>query len=293
MATESIRAGLIAFCAGDALGVPWEGRSPEEVVSGRLSELPRRDGWAQGATSDDSDQTLIVARELVRSGGDPDPERFLDALAAALPSMRGAGRTTRAGVERWRAESTLTAPEGIGSTNGAAMRALPIGWATGPAAVEWRRAMAETLTSTTHGDERALAAALAVAAMASYAVARAPLFSVLAAGIEEAGADGRDELTAAAVGSWKAPPGGVPFESLPTVAAVMTALREGGDSPGGVMRAAVELGGDTDTVAALAGGICASRCGGLDGVDWLDRVVLPDSEAELAKLAGGLSALRE
>jgi ADP-ribosylglycohydrolase len=84
----------------------------------------------------------------------------------------------------------------------------------------------------------------------------------------------------------------VPLASLPTVAAVMAALRTGGDSPGAVMRAAVALGGDTDTVAALAGGIAASRAGGLDDVDWLDDVVLPADKAELASLARELSELR-
>jgi len=293
MATDRIEAGLIAFCAGDALGVPWEGEPPERIDLSRLAELPLRDGWPRGATSDDTAQTLLVARELVRSGGDPDPARFLDALADALPSMRGAGRTTRAAVERWRSEHTPVAPAGVGATNGAAMRALPIGWATAPAAVHERQALVRTITGTTHGDGRALAAASAIAAMGSYAAAAAPLLSVLAAGIEEAGAYGRGDLTSAAVGSWRPPEEGVPFESLPTVAAVMAALRAGGDSPGGVMRAAVELGGDTDTVAALAGGIAAARSGGLDGVDWLDEVELPAAADELASLAQGLTALRE
>lgn len=293
MAAERIEAGLIAFCAGDALGVPWEGRPPGQVdASAGLEEAPARDGWPHGATSDDSDQTLLVARELVRSGRDPDPESFLDALAEALPTMRGAGPTTRAAVERWRADRTPAAAAGDGATNGAAMRALPIGWATAPIAADARRALAQTLTRTTHGDGRALAAAVAVAAMASYAAAGAPLLSVMAAGIEEAGAYGRDGLTAAAVGSWAAPEDGVPLESLATVAAVMAALRAGGDSPGAVMRAAVALGGDTDTVAALAGGIAASRSGGLDGVDWLDDVLFPVDEAELASLARELSGLR-
>jgi hypothetical protein len=128
--------------------------------------------------------------------------------------------------------------------------------------------------------------------MASYAAAGAPLFSIMAAGIEEAGAYGTGDLTSAAIGAWSPPEGGVPFKSLPTVAAVIEALRRGEGSPGPVMRAAVALGGDTDTVAALAGGIAASRSGSLAGVDWLDDVLLPVAEAELASLAEELSALR-
>lgn len=292
MSSDRIRAGLIAFCAGDALGVPWEGEPPERVEGARLSDLPARDGWPRGATSDDTDQTLIVARELVRSGGDPDPESFLDALAGALPAMRGAGRTTRAAVERWNTERTTLAPKGEGATNGGAMRALPVGFATGPIEAARRKSIAGEFTRATHGDARATAAAFAIAAMGSYAVAGAPLLSVMAAGIEEAGAYGRGELTSAAVGAWRAPEDGVPFDALPTVAAVMAALQAGAGSPGAVMRAAVGFGGDTDTVAALAGGIAAARTGGLEGVDWLDGVALPFGDGELDALAEGLLELR-
>jgi ADP-ribosylglycohydrolase len=85
---------------------------------------------------------------------------------------------------------------------------------------------------------------------------------------------------------------GVPFDSLPTVAAVVSVLREGDPSPGAAMRSAVALGGDTDTVAALAGGIAAARSGGLENVDWLDAVALPFEDGELDSLAAGLAELR-
>ena len=46
-----IRSGILCFCAGDALGVPWQGMRPEEVDAGLLDELPARNGRAGGATS--------------------------------------------------------------------------------------------------------------------------------------------------------------------------------------------------------------------------------------------------
>ena len=296
MAGDRIRAGLVAFFAGDALGVPWEGEPPSAIDAARLADLPERDGFPRGATSDDSDQTLLVARELVRTGGEPDGEQFLAALARALGAMRGAGPTTQAAVERWRSSGTTAAPAGEGATNGAAMRALPIGWATAPGDADRRRALVELFTRTTHGDPRALAAAAAIAAMGSYAAAGAPMFSVFAAGLEEAGAvldDARGPLTKAAVGTWPAPAGGVPLDSIPTAAAVVSVLCGGTDpSPGRVMRQAVALGGDTDTVAALAGGVAATRTGGLDDVDWLRSVAMPVADGEIAELADGLAALR-
>jgi tetratricopeptide (TPR) repeat protein len=56
-----IRAGLLTFAAGDALGVPWEGRTPGEIDSEQITVLPARDGWPRGATSDDTAQLLLVA----------------------------------------------------------------------------------------------------------------------------------------------------------------------------------------------------------------------------------------
>ena len=294
MSADRIRAGWVAFFAGDALGVPWEGEPPSRVDRARLGDLPERDGFPRGATSDDSDQALIVARELVRSRGEPDPGRFLSALSDALATMRGAGPTTRAAVERWRSSGAVTADSG--ATNGAAMRALPIGWATAPDDAERRRKLVELFTRTTHGDPRALAAAAAVAAMGSYAAVGAPMFSVFAAGLEEAAAaspEAREPLTRAAVGHWEAPPDGVPLDSVPTAAAVVSVLcGKSGSSPGAAMRAAVALGGDTDTVAALAGGVAATRSGTLDDVDWLDRVAMPAGDAEVSELAEALAALR-
>ena len=196
-------------------------------------------------------QAIDVARELVRGHGDP-----------ALDPVPDDAQVTCA---------------------------IAIGWATAPAAAEARKALVESLAgpSDDGDDGRASAAARAIAAMGSYAVARAPLLSVMAAGIEEAGAYGAGDLTSAAVGSWRPPGGGVPSEPLPTVAAVMAALRAGGDSPAAVAEAARALGGDTHAVAALAAAIAAARTGDTAGLNG------GSNGYDLSALAGELSALRE
>jgi ADP-ribosylglycohydrolase len=56
------------------------------------------------------------------------------------------------------------------------------------------------------------------------------------------------------------------------------------------MRYAVGLGGDTDTVAAITGGILGCRSAEAT-IGWLDRVILPDADA-LDRLAGGLREVR-
>ena len=56
------------------------------------------------------------------------------------------------------------------------------------------------------------------------------------------------------------------------------------------MRYAVSLGGDTDTVAAITGGILGCRNGD-PMIGWLGQVVLPDAK-ELDELADGLREMR-
>src|SRR5215213_976805 len=91
---QNIRAGILAYAAGDALGVPWEGKTPEEVDWEALEDLPARGDWPRGATSDDTAQMLLVAQYLVEANGQIDERAFLGRLAKALPTMRGAGLTT-------------------------------------------------------------------------------------------------------------------------------------------------------------------------------------------------------
>jgi ADP-ribosyl-[dinitrogen reductase] hydrolase len=81
---QHLRAGIVAYAAGDALGVPWEGSTPSEVRWEALEALPARGDWPQGATSDDTAQLLLVAEYLVEANGQVDERDFLGRLAKAL-----------------------------------------------------------------------------------------------------------------------------------------------------------------------------------------------------------------
>ena len=181
---QHIRSGILAYAAGDALGVPWEGRTSDEVRWEALEALPARGDWPRGTTSDDTEQLLLVAEDLVEANGQINEQDFLARLAKALPRMRGAGPTTQAAVRRFLATGGLHAIEG--SSVGAAMRALPFGWTTPVTEAAHRRELTIRLSRTTHGAPEAIISACVVAEMAAWALELHPVEAVVAAGLREA-----------------------------------------------------------------------------------------------------------
>jgi ADP-ribosylglycohydrolase len=295
---QHIRAGIVAYAAGDALGVPWEGKTPDQVRWEALEELPARGDWPQGATSDDTEQLLLVARYLVEANGQVDERDFLARLAKALPTMRGAGPTTTAAVRRFLATDKLQATGG--SSIGAAMRALPFGWATPVAALEQRRALTIRLSQTTHGAPEAIISAGVVAGMAAWAVEQHPVDVVVAAGVREAEHLARRyalrpavlrPLQQAAGGNWMPSTAEMAADAVTTVASVLHVLREA-TGLATAMKHAVAMGGDTDTASAMVGGLLGCQSGNVEAeIPWLPRVALPDSGL-IEATATGLRELR-
>jgi ADP-ribosylglycohydrolase len=292
---DRIRSGLVAFAAGDAAGVPWEGSAAHAIDSARIDEIPRRGDWPPGATSDDTALTMLVADYLADRGAVVDEAEFLTRLGAAVPGIRGIGPSTHAAVIRYRTTGSLHAD--TGDTNGAAMRALPIGWAV--ADDGRRRDVTVGLSRTTHGAPGAVAAACIATAMASAAVDDRPVLEAAAREVEWAEANLRGAqlkpISCAVDGTWRSSPEGVSLDAVETLAAVVSVARRVVHDDLGVteaLRHAIGLGGDTDTVAAIAGGIIGSRETGNPDIPWLARVGLPDHDV-LDAASAALAALRD
>src|SRR5215217_4894709 len=246
---QHIRSGILAYAAGDALGVPWEGRTSDEVRWEELEALPARADWPQGATSDDTEQLLLVAEFLVEANGQINERDFLARLAKTLPGMRGAGPTTQAAVRRFLATGELHATEG--SSIGAAMRALPFGWATPIAAAAHRRELTIRLSRTTHGAPEAIISACVVAEMAAWAIEQHPVDAVVAAGLREAEDVAKQYALHPATlqllrrvtrGDWPPTTAGAALDALATMARVLDVLREARGLET-AMKHAVALGG--------------------------------------------------
>lgn len=292
--SERIAAAMLAFAAGDALGVPWEGSPPGDIDHAAIPTIPAAPwGWPRGATSDDTAQMLLVARLLADSDGHPSPEEFMERLAAAADDIRGIGPTTQRALDHFSATGTLPPPEpGQRATNGAAMRMLPVGWTTPATHADRRRELTHALAVGTHQAPAAIGAACMVTAMAATAIEGVDTPTVLAAARREAGwvAEHYVELpavTAALDRAWTPPGTGISLDADETVAAIVYVLQST-DNLDNALHQSVILGGDTDTVAALVGGILGAQTpeqlGDLDWLAVIDYEPQPDLAEQLHQL---------
>jgi ADP-ribosylglycohydrolase len=266
---DRIRGALLGVAVGDALGLPCENLRPRTIAR-RFGALDRYGLFlGTGWISDDTEQTAMVAEALLaqgRAGADAVARAFAWKLRLwflLLPAGIGFA-TVRACLKLFLGFSP--AKSGVRSAgNGAAMRSIPVALAASEDELA-RDALARALARVTHTDERGVDGARLVAHAAARLLGGAVLIRDLvthvkphpdlASALERAavllergaGADeaGRELGTTGFVVHT------VPF-------ALFCALRF--DNFADAVKAAVRAGGDTDTIAAIAGGLAGARFG--------------------------------
>jgi ADP-ribosylglycohydrolase len=288
---------------------------------------PIAGGMPAGTVTDDTEQAVLLARLLVRGRGRIDPHDLAAALTEWERAMAERGSLDLLGPSTKRAVAAILAgvpPEeagATGTTNGAAMRIAPVGIAVpitlyDPATPEARLSTlvdrAVMASSVTHNTGVALAGAAAVAAAVSAGVSGATVAEATTLGIQAArlaagrghwvaGADvaariewatglvaGRAEAEAAELIYTLVGTSLATQESVPAAFAVLAAVPE---DPWQACRLAASLGGDCDTIAAMAGAI-AGACHGAGSFPPEAIAVIDAQGLGLAALAGELLALR-
>ena len=274
---------MLGTAVGDALGLACEGLSPRR----QMKLFPSLDRYGllfgTGMISDDTEHTVMVAQSLIVSGGDA--TRFARNFAwrlrgwlAALPA--GVGMATgRAILRLW-----LFFPpsySGVRSAgNGPAMRAAVLGVAFGDDSEALRR-LNGISARITHRDERAQDGALTVAIAAHFSATSTttlsaqefvalvagylPVHSATLASVRAVAASLATGETAADFVASLGSKNGVSGYMLHTLPAVLHVwLRHQDDYIGGVTEM-IRLGGDSDSTAAILGGIIGARVG-RDGI---------------------------
>ena len=330
---------LAGLALGDALGMPTQAMSPEQIraVYGRITGLvdgdasqPYAPGMPAGSVTDDTEQALLVASLLIRGRGSSSGRvalnavEFAHALLAWEDSMieRGSldllGPSTKAALERVRAGEEPLTVGGEGTTNGAAMRVTPIGIAV---STEDPEAFAEAVWSScrvTHATRQGFQSAALVAAAVSMGIdaqrtftfpedVRSLLWKALTY-VESLPARGawtpEPDVVAATRRAMQlaANPASSSLECLveqvgTSVASAHAipmafALLARDPSPRALLDAA-NLGGDTDTIGAIAGAILGAAFGvevlPADSLSMIEEV----SQLGLSSVAGDLLALRD
>jgi ADP-ribosylglycohydrolase len=239
------------------MGLPWEGMSRRRQLK-RAPELTGpRFFLGRGMCSDDTEHTVLAAQALIGSEGDA--ARFARSMSvklrfwlAGLPAGIG-WATLRAILKLW----CFVPPDrsGVNSAgNGPAMRSAILGvrWGHDPAKL---RELVRANTRITHTDPRAEEGALAVATAAWHA------------------STGRETEFVVPPAFADPPTENVKGFVVETVAFALAAWKRHPRDYRAAVLEAVRAGGDTDTVAAIVGGIVGAAVG-KEGIpsEWLGRM---------------------
>ncbi len=315
-------AALIGVALGDALGMPAQtlSRAAIEQAYGRIAgfvdpmpDHPISHGLAAGQVTDDTEQTLLLARRLIADLGGFDEavwgQNLLDwetaVRARGLRDMLGP--STKAALQALIAGAPPSQTGSTGTTNGAAMRIAPVGISTPPdvARIVDRVAAVSRLT---HGTGEALAAASAVAMVISQGVAGASFDEALplalaaaragnrcGARVGEADMAGRIALALDIASEGEAVLAeriGTSVQSGQSVAAAFGVVRIARGNPWQAALIAANIGDDTDTIGSIACAM-AGACAGMAAFPRaeVDRVIGVNG-LSLDPLINGLLALR-
>lgn len=298
MKQDHARGVLLGLACGDALGRPVEFRSGAAISTeyGRLNEMVGYGTWNQpaGTITDDTEQALCIARSLVEEGGFA-PADIADRFVAWYQSGPfDIGRMTLRSLSRLEQGETWqeagqqvweNSPEGQNAGNGSVMRCPPLAI---PYANDRERLIRVSHQSSqiTHADPRCTygCAILNLTLAGLLKDACTPLQNAL----EYIGSDAPAELVTAL----EPVAAGTTPDTVETsgyvVHTLQTALHDGlrADTAEDAIVTAVNRGGDTDTIGAVAGAIAGARFGQSGLPDrWLTTV---DAADELETLAARL-----
>ncbi len=265
---------LVGLTIGDAMGAATEDLTPFQI---RSTFGVVKDPLSVEIT-DDTLLNFLVAEALIESQANVTHQIIVKALLKGAECPR-LGSSTKASILRLQKEPETVST--TGSTNGAAMRAFPIGLCT---PYEPELILEKTVTSSlvTHGTSSAISAAVAVACAASAAIEGFSVDQIIEAAFEgaEMGENfgtksGKsvafriklaDELVRSQKEPWEIQKilyreigvSALSWESIPSALAIFSACR--GDIKKALMITA-NSGGDTDTLGCIAGGLCGAKNG--------------------------------
>jgi poly(ADP-ribose) glycohydrolase ARH3 len=295
MSKEQIEGALLGTLIGDCMGAPFEAMPAEAIPQDR--PLPLGDSLGAGETllyTDDTEMMLSVAEELAENR-QINPTSLARRFLKRFSFERGYGRQTTQLILSWKNDldpkRASLLMDGQGSLgNGASMRISPVG-VYFAADAEMRPLEAKLSALVTHTNPLGYQSAQAQAEAVSAAMRGDDVFSAALSvadepklnEILEAAAE-LDHLTPIEAGRSLGNTVQA-HQSVPLAIYVSQLELEFAE----MVSYAIQCGGDTDTIAAMASAIRGARDGSsIIPEDWLD-VVEGDAVLEIRELSDKLS----
>ncbi|MES9543202.1 ADP-ribosylglycohydrolase family protein [Actinomadura sp. NPDC000600] len=297
---------VLGSAVGDALGAPFEfgpaGAFSKKYPPGHGDEMRAGGGWDRGEATEDTQMAVLVALSLLERGGLDLPDMFARFQRWAAAEPKDIGLQTEnvlAGGHPWDlAAARHFQSTGRAAGNGSLMRASTSAVYFAPAGRAASMDAARRIAALTHGDPAAWEGTAIFHDLVRAALDGADPIAALPEVLPHVHPDHRDRYARVLSTGWH-PDDATEFNGAvwPCLASAAWAVRTTGSFEE-ALRAAIDLGGDTDTVAAVTGAL-AGAVYGQEAIPerWtralhvplpgFDRVLRP---AELAGLALSLAA---
>jgi len=301
---DKIHGCLAGLAIGDALGNPTEFLTPQMIRDeyGWVDSFVPAASWhphhimLPGSITDDTGQALAIAHAFSEDGNLTAESvawhllKWADEAGEALPVILGP--STRKALDQLREGKPPRLTGVNGTTNGAAFRAVPIGLVN----FDQRDRLLEQIVEAclpTHGTTVAISGAAAVGFAVSAAMLEENSVDDIIAAACDGAAQGREfgkwhwatplekriELAIKIVAGAGSPAQvladlyayvGVDMLVAESVAAVFGVIKLADGDPVKAMQFGANIGGDTDTIAAIAGAIC----GAIHGISPFEREMI-------------------
>ncbi|TVL91024.1 ADP-ribosylglycohydrolase family protein [Streptomyces sp. SAJ15] len=261
---------VVGSAVGDALGAPFEFGLPG-VFSGRFpdtghgGEMCGGGGWDAGEATDDTQMAVHLGASLLECGGLDPADVFARFRRWAAAGPKDIGLQTEdvlTNGEPWhRAAAAHFAVNPRAAGNGALMRATTSAVYFAGRGRQATMDAARRIAALTHGDRAAWEGTAVYHELLRAALGGADPLTALPGALEHVHPEHRERYATVLAPRWT-PDQATEFNGAvwPCLASAVWALRTTSSYEGAV-RAAVDLGGDTDTVAAVTGGLAGAVYG--------------------------------
>ncbi|MFJ4907157.1 ADP-ribosylglycohydrolase family protein [Streptomyces sp. NPDC093249] len=268
LSTDRAVGAVLGSAVGDALGAPFEFGAPgafRERFPDGVGELCGGGGWDPGEATDDTQMAVLVAESLLERGGLDLPDLFARFRRWAAADPKDIGLLTEQVLLRedpWDLASALHFQvNGRGAGNGALMRASTSAVCFAAHGRATTMDAGRRISALTHGDGAAWEGTAVLHELVRVSLLGEDPLAALPATLAEVAPAHRERWATVLAHDWH-PDLATEFNGAvwPCLGSAVWALRTTASLEEALV-AAVDLGGDTDTVAAVTGTLAGAVYG--------------------------------